>query len=83
MTTKNINLKEKFKQALVSTEKVISGDLKLEKNDETKVLKNADLIDIEELSSKNDFIKARAESDSSALKKKFSNTQIYKKNRQE
>ncbi len=80
MTIKNINLKEKFKQALVSTEKVISGDLKLEKNDETKVLKNADLIDIEKLSSKNDFIKARAESDSSALKKKFSNTQIYKKN---
>ena len=80
MTVKNISLKEKFKQALISTAKVISGDLKLENNDETKILKNTNFVDIEKLNSKNDFIKARAESDSSALKEKFSNSQIYKKN---
>ena len=80
MTVKNISLKEKFKQALISTAKVISGDLKLENKDETKILKNTNFVDIEKLNSKNDFIKARAESDSSALKKKFSSSQIYKKN---
>ena len=80
MTVKNINLKEKFKQALISTAKAISGDLKLENNDETKILKNTNFVDIEKLNSKNDFIKARAESDSSALKEKFSSSQIYKKN---
>ena len=80
MTVKNINLKEKFKQALISTAKAISGDLKLENNDEIKILKNTNFVDIEKLNSKSDFIKARAESDSSALKKKFSSSQIYKKN---
>ena len=35
---------------------------------------------LENLSSKNDFIKARAESDSLALKKKFSDINIFKKN---
>ena len=80
MTVKNISLKEKFKQALISTAKAISGDLKLGNNDEIKILKNTNFVDIEKLNSKNDFIKARAESDSSALKKKFSSSQIYKKN---
>ena len=32
------------------------------------------------LNNKNDFIRARAEADSAALKKKFSNNKIYKKN---
>ena len=80
MTVKNISLKEKFKQALISTAKAISGDLKLENNDEIKILKNTNFVDIEKLNSKSDFIKARAESDSSALKKKFSSSLIYKKN---
>ena len=80
MTIKNINLKEKFKHALISTAKVISGDLKPDNNDKNKTSENHNYIDIENLNSKNDFIKARAESDSSALKKKFSNNQIYKKN---
>ena len=79
MTIKNINLKEKFKHALISTAKVISGDLKPDNNDKNKTSENHNYIDIENLNSKNDFIKARAESDSSALKKKFSNNQIYKK----
>ena len=39
-----------------------------------------DFLNLDNLNTKADFIKARAESDSSALKKKFSNTEIYKKN---
>ena len=47
-----------------------------------KNIKNSekqDLIELENLNSKNDFIKARAETDSKALKKKFSNESIFKK----
>ena len=39
-----------------------------------------DLIELENLNSKNDFVKARAETDSKALKKKFSSEDIFKKN---
>ncbi len=81
MNNKDINLKEKLKQALSSTVRVISDDFG-NKNEikENKNTKNSDFFEIENLNSKNDFIKARAESDSSALKKKFSNNEIYKKN---
>ena len=47
-----------------------------------KKIKNTskfDFFDLENLNTKNDFIKARAETDSSALQKKFSNKEIYKK----
>ena len=75
------NLKEKLKQALSSTYKVISDNIeikeKLEKNQSSKKL---DFFEIDDLNTKSDFIKARAETDSSALKKKFSNDEIYKKN---
>ena len=74
---KNENLKEKIKQALNSTAKVISDDFHIKQD---KDHKTPELFDLENLSSKNDFIKARAESDSSALKKKFSNNEIYKRN---
>ena len=78
---KSEDLKEKFKQALTSTEKVISDELTVKKNiDKNKSSKNFDFFNLEKLNSKSDFIKARAESDSSALKKKFSNEKIYKKN---
>ena len=75
------NLKEKLKQALTSTARVISDDLVIneEKND-NKSSKKFDFFNLENLNSKNDFIKARAEFDSAALKKKFSNDKIYKKN---
>ena len=80
MNNKNSNLKEKFKQALSSTAKVISDDFKIEDDlAENKSSKKFDFFDIENLNSKNDFIKARAEYDSSALKKKFSNNKIFKK----
>ena len=78
---KNTNLTEKFKQALTSTAKAISDDFNtaedLEKN---KNSKNFEFFNLENLNSRNDFTKARAESDSNALKKKFSDSKIYKKN---
>ncbi len=78
--SRDTNLKEKLKQALTSTIKVISDDFKVEANkDKNKEFKKIDFFEIENLNSKNDFIKARADSDSAALKKKFSNNQIYKK----
>jgi len=75
------SLKEKFQQALSSTARAISDDLKYnEKLDKNKSSKKFNFFEIDNLNSKNDFIKARADSDSSALKKKFSNNDIYKKN---
>ena len=43
-----------------------------------KIHKESDNFQLDNLSSKNDFIQARAESDSSALKKKFSDEKIFK-----
>ena len=78
---KSNNLKQKLKQALTSTARVISDDLNVKENlENNKSSKNFDFFNLDNLNSKNDFIKARAESDSSALKKKFSNNEIYKKN---
>ena len=81
MDNKENNLKERLRQALESTARVISNDLDNKKNlDHNKSSKKFDFYNLENLSSKNDFIKARAESDSLALKKKFSNVDIFKKN---
>jgi len=81
MNNKDVNLKEKLKQALTSTARVISDDLEVKDDlDKNKSSKKFDFFNIENLNSKNDFVKARAESDSFALKKKFSNDKIYKKN---
>ncbi len=78
---KDFNLKEKLKQALSSTIRAISEDPFLKSNlDKNRNLKKSDHFDLDNLSSKSDFIKARAEADSSALKIKFSNEKIYKKN---
>ena len=75
------NLKEKLKQALTSTARVISDDIVInEEKIDNKSSKKFDFFNLENLNSKNDFIKARAEFDSSALKKKFSNDKIFKKN---
>ena len=73
------NLKEKFKQALNSTVKVISEDYKTNINDNTNS-KNINFFELDNLNSKNDFIRFRAEADSEALKKKFSNKEIYQNN---
>ena len=64
---KDNNLKEKLQQALNSTEKVISGEVNFkERKDQNKSSKKFDFFNLENLNSKNDFIKARAESDSAA-----------------
>ena len=78
---KSESLKEKLKQALNSTAKVISDDLNIKDNlEKNQSSKKFDFFNLENLNSKSDFIKARAESDSLALKKKFSNDEIFKKN---
>ena len=78
---KEDNLKEKFKQALVSTVKAISNDFKLEEEiNKNLSSKNYNFFDIDNLNSKEDYIKLRAETDSEALKRKFSNKEIYQKN---
>ena len=80
-SNKTNNLKEKLKQALSSTFKVIADDFQLKnKLDKNKNLNKSDLFDLDNLNTKADLIKARAETDSSALKKKFSNKEIYRKN---
>jgi cobaltochelatase CobT len=81
MSTKETNLKEKFRIALTSTAKVISDDFTLsDKSSENKDSKNFNDIEVNDLTNPSDFIKLRAETDSAALKKKFSNETIYKKN---
>ena len=78
---KTEEFKEKLKQALTSTARVISDDLDLkDDSNQNKSSKKFDFFNLENLNSKNDFIKARAESDSLALKKKFSNDEVYKRN---
>ena len=81
MSTKENNLKEKFKIALTSTAKVIADDFDVKKtNSEEKKIKEFNFLEIDNLTSPADFIRLRAETDSSALKKKFCNETIYKKN---
>ena len=81
MSSKEINLKEKIRIALNSTAKVISDDYVLNnKNIEDKKSKDLVSIEIDHLTNPSDFIRLRAETDSSALKKKFSDDLIYKKN---
>jgi cobaltochelatase CobT len=81
MSDKETNLKEKLRQALASTARVISDDLEFKKKPEKSNDSNKfDSFELNNLNNKNDFIKARAETDSGALKKKFSNNRIYKKN---
>ena len=78
---KEDNLKERFKQALISTVKVISDQYKVETGLKKNLSsKNYNFFELDNLSSKQDYIKLRAETDSEALKRKFSNKKIYKKN---
>ena len=78
---KDENLKEKFKQALISTVKVISDDFDDVNLDNVKKnKKNYNFFEIENLNSKEDYVKIRAKTDSEALKRKFSVNEIYLKN---
>jgi len=81
MSNKETALKEKFKLALTSTAKVISDDFELNsKSSDKKKQKELNTIEIEDLNNPSDFMRLRAETDSAALKKKFSNETIYRKN---
>ena len=79
-SNKDANLKKKFQQALNSTFKVISDNFEINKKEENKSSDKFDFFELDNLNSKIDFIKARAETDSLALQKKFSNEDIFKKN---
>ena len=70
-----------MKQALTSTQKVISEDFvnKHEKKINTSD-KLSETLTINDLSSPQDFIRLRAKFDSSALEKKFSDKKIFKNN---
>ena len=82
MSNKEDNFKEQFKQALISTAKVISEDYKIDikKLDKDLNSKKIDLFEVTNLSDKSNFFRLRAETDSGALKKKFSNSEIFDKN---
>jgi cobaltochelatase CobT len=81
MSNRESSLKEKFRIALKSTAKVISDDFSLNKrNNEKNKSKDLNSIEVENINSPSDFIRLRAETDSAALKKRFSDDSIYKKN---
>jgi len=79
MSDKIDNLKEKFRLALTSTAKVISDDFTLS-NKDSRNKNYENTIEIDNLTNPGDFIRLRAETDSVALKKKFSNEAVYRKN---
>ena len=68
MSSKETDLKEKFRVALNSTAKVIADDFEINrKNQENKKTKDLLSIDIDSITNPSDFIRLRAETDSSAL----------------
>ncbi len=79
---KEENIKEKFKQALISTVKAISEDFDNKKilDKENNSSKNYNFFELDNLNNKHDFLKFRAEADSEALKRKFSDKKTYLKN---
>ena len=79
LMNKEDSIKEKFKQALQSTYKVISDDYKAVKNKKNDE-KVYDIGEIENINDKNQFKKLRAETDSEALKTRFSNRKLLDKN---
>ena len=75
--SKESNLKDKFKLALLSTARAISDDYNIKIDKKNKSSKNIDFFEIDNLNDRYDFIKYRAEIDSKALKKKFSNCTFF------
>ena len=79
---KDDNIKEQFKQALISTIKVISDEYKNDpKANPNLSSKKFNFFELDNLNVKNDFVKLRAASDSEALKRKFCNKEIYDRNK--
>tara|TARA_B100000963_G_scaffold132719_1_gene115562 strand:- start:2255 stop:4066 length:1812 start_codon:yes stop_codon:yes gene_type:complete len=82
MEKKKEILEEKIKQALTSTYKVISNQIKNDKSrNEKSVSKSLDFSEIKDFEDKNDYIKLRAITDSKALKLRFSDKTIFFKNK--
>jgi len=81
MEKKKEILEEKIKQALTSTYKVISNQLEddITKNKNLS-FKGIDFSEIKDLKNKDDYIKLRANTDSKALKLRFSNNDLFLKN---
>ena len=75
---KEDTIKEKFKQALQSTYKVISDDYKVVRKKNIENVYNVGQID--NIKDKDQFKKLRAETDSEALKRRFSNRELLDKN---
>ena len=74
------NFKEKFKQAIISTVKVISDDFQINSKNKNKISEeNLNIKNIENIKDKKEFIKIRAETDSEALRRKFSDKAIFEK----
>ena len=72
-------IKDKIKIALNSTYKVI-GEISLDKKDERIEKKEFEVVNLENFEKDADFEILRGETDSKALKKKFSNEEIFTKN---
>ncbi len=77
--SKENNIKERFKLAIISTANAISDNY-ISRKDKDKNSKVIDFFELDNLKTRDDFIKYRAEADSKALRKKFSNSNIYKSN---
>ena len=78
--SKEDNFKEKFKLALLSTANAIADDYYPNNDKKNKTKSKIDLFELDKLESRSDFVKYRAEIDSGALKRKFSNTEIFRNN---
>ena len=78
--SKEDNFKEKFKLALLSTANAIADDYYPNNDKKNKKKTKIDLFELDKLESRSDFVKYRAEIDSGALKRKFSNTEIFRNN---
>ena len=79
---KDDSIKEQFKQALISTIKVISDEYKNDPKEKSNFSsKNFNFFELDNFNVKHDFLKLRAASDSEALKRKFCNKEIYEKNK--
>ncbi len=81
MEKKREILEEQIKQALTSTYKVISDQLNYD-NPKSKTFnfKNLDFSEIKDLKNKDDYVKLRANTDSKALKLRFSDHAVFLKN---
>ena len=77
MSTKISSLKEKMRHALNSTMRAISEDLKVINEKPKSVEKGTELLTIDNFTNPKDFVRLRAEFDSKALEKKFSNKEIF------